>query len=80
MVCPPMVPVDDNRGVQVDGTPPIDDMLVDENPTEPLVEPQLRRSTKERQLSTRYSASEYVILTNEGELKRFCPMRRNVNG
>ena len=52
IIHPPMVPVDDNRGVQVDDTPPDNDELVDENPIEPPVEPQLRRSTRERQPST----------------------------
>ena len=32
-----------------------------------LVEPQLRRSTREHRPSTRYSSEEFVLLTDEGE-------------
>ena len=66
IICPPMVPIDDNRGVQVDDT-----SLVDENSTELSVEPRLRRSTRERQPSTRYSASEYVMLVDGGEPENY---------
>ena len=68
MVRPPMVPAGDNRDVQVDDPLPADVEPVEENPTEPPVEPQImRRSTRERQPSTRYSVSDYVMLTDGGE-------------
>ena len=46
-------------------------MPVDENSTKLPVEPQLRRSTRERQPSTRYSASEYVMLTDGEEPENY---------
>ena len=33
--------------------------------------PQLRRTTRERQPSTRYPSSEYILIVDEGELKDF---------
>ena len=36
-----------------------------------MVEPQLRRSTRERRPSTRYPTSNYTIITEEGELESF---------
>uniref|UniRef100_A0A2N9HS85 Integrase catalytic domain-containing protein n=1 Tax=Fagus sylvatica TaxID=28930 RepID=A0A2N9HS85_FAGSY len=36
-----------------------------------MEEPQVRRSTRERHPSTRYSTSEYVLITDEGEPKSF---------
>ena len=36
-----------------------------------MVEPQVRRSTRKRHPSTRYSISEYTIITKEGELESF---------
>ena len=53
-----------------------DDLIVDDvEPTEevdgelplPSYEPPLRRSTRERQLSTRYPANKYVMLIDGGE-------------
>ena len=38
----------------------------------PLEEgPQLRRTTREHQPSTRYPSSEYILIADEGELERF---------
>jgi hypothetical protein len=36
-----------------------------------MEEPQVRRSTRERHPSTRYSTSEYVLITDEGEPESF---------
>ena len=36
-----------------------------------MVEPQVRRSTRERRPSTRYLTSEYTMITEEGELESF---------
>ena len=36
-----------------------------------MEEPQVRRSTRERHSLTRYSFSEYILLTNEGEPESF---------
>ena len=36
-----------------------------------MVEPQVRRSTRERHLSTRYPTSEYIVITEDGEPKSF---------
>ena len=47
----------------VDQTPP--------KPTAPLVEPELRRSTREQQPYTRYPSHEYVMLTDGGEPECF---------
>ena len=40
-------------------------------PLTPLVELELRRSTRERRLSTKYHPHKYVMLTNGGEQKCF---------
>lgn len=43
-----------------------------ENPIPPEgIEPQLRRSTRECQPSTRYPSSDYILITNEGEPESF---------
>uniref|UniRef100_A0A2N9IAG3 CCHC-type domain-containing protein n=1 Tax=Fagus sylvatica TaxID=28930 RepID=A0A2N9IAG3_FAGSY len=58
----------------VDGDDAIDTKGVEqgEQPIPPeMEEPQVRRSTKERHPSTRYSTSEYVLITDEGELESF---------
>ena len=34
-------------------------------------EPQLRRTIREHQLSTRYPSLEYILITNEGEPESF---------
>ena len=44
---------------------------VDEELPLPPYEPPLRRSTKERQPSTRYTPNEYVMLTDGGEPKTY---------
>ena len=36
-----------------------------------MVEPQVRRSTRERRPSTRYPTSEYTMITEEGEAESF---------
>ena len=36
-----------------------------------MVEPQVRRSTRERRLSTKYPTFEYTMITEEGELESF---------
>jgi hypothetical protein len=36
-----------------------------------MEKPQVRRSTRERRPSTRYSTSEYVLITDEGEPESF---------
>ena len=36
-----------------------------------MVEPQVRRSTRERRPSTRYPTSEYTMITKEGESESF---------
>ena len=36
-----------------------------------MVESQVRRSTREHSLSTRYPTSEYIMITKEGEPKSF---------
>jgi hypothetical protein len=36
-----------------------------------MEEPQVRRSTRGRRPSTRYSTSEYVLITDEGEPESF---------
>ena len=36
-----------------------------------MVEPQVRRSTREHRPSTRYLTSEYTMITEEGELESF---------
>uniref|UniRef100_A0A2N9GFS8 Integrase catalytic domain-containing protein n=1 Tax=Fagus sylvatica TaxID=28930 RepID=A0A2N9GFS8_FAGSY len=58
----------------VDGDDAIDTEGVEqgEQPIPPeMEEPQVRRSTRERHPSTRYSTSEYVLITDEGEPESF---------
>jgi hypothetical protein len=60
--------------VEVDGDDAIDIEGVEqgEQPIPPeMEEPQVRRSTRERHPSTRYSTSEYVLITDEGEPESF---------
>ena len=40
-------------------------------PSLEMVEPQVRRSTRERRPSTRYPTSEYAMITKEGEPESF---------
>uniref|UniRef100_A0A2N9J8U9 Integrase catalytic domain-containing protein n=1 Tax=Fagus sylvatica TaxID=28930 RepID=A0A2N9J8U9_FAGSY len=59
---------------EVDGDDAIDTEGVEqgEQPIPPeMEEPQVRRSTRERHPSTRYSTSEYVLITDEGEPESF---------
>ena len=43
-----------------------------EQPIPPgIEEPQVRRSIRERRPSTKYSTSEYVLITDEGEPESF---------
>uniref|UniRef100_A0A2N9FFW3 Integrase catalytic domain-containing protein n=1 Tax=Fagus sylvatica TaxID=28930 RepID=A0A2N9FFW3_FAGSY len=59
---------------EVDGDDAIDTEGVEqgEQPIPPeMKEPQVRRSTRERHPSTRYSTSEYVLITDEGEPESF---------
>ena len=46
---------------------------VDQGEKIPLIEegPQLRRTTREHQPSTRYPSSKYILITNEGEPESF---------
>ena len=50
-----------------DDTPTVDDAEPTEQAPQPPVEIPLRRSTRERQPSTRYLLHEYVMLTDGGE-------------
>jgi len=50
-----------------DDTPTVDDAEPTEQAPPPPVEIPLRRSTRERQPSTRYPPHEYVMLTDGGE-------------
>ena len=50
-----------------DDTPTVDDVEPTEQAPPPPVEIPLRRSTRERQPSTRYPPHEYVMLTDGGE-------------
>ncbi|CAJ2652104.1 unnamed protein product [Trifolium pratense] len=43
------------------------DEPVEEEPPEPSVEPELRRSSRERQVSQRYPPQDYVTVTDSGE-------------
>ena len=51
----------------VDNEPVNEDEQADEDNLESLDELQLRRSTRERQPSTRYSFTEYMMITDGGE-------------
>ena len=58
----------------VDGNDVIDTYGVEQGEQPPplkMVEPQVRRSTRERHLSTRYPTSEYIVITEDGEPKSF---------
>ena len=48
-----------------------DDDGVHNQPPAPMVSPELRRSTRVRQPSTRYPTNQYVLLTDGGEPKDF---------
>ena len=71
-VSPPVIH-DDHRGAEKNNNDgpaePIEQAPL-ELPTPP-VELELRRSTRERRLSTRHPPHEYVMLTDEGEPKCF---------
>ena len=54
-----------------DDTPTVDDAEPTEQAPPPPVEIPLRRSTRERQPSTRYPPHEYVMLTDGGELETY---------
>nr|AAR96002.1 retrotransposon-like protein [Musa acuminata] len=54
-----------------DDTPTVDDIEPTEQAPPSPVEIPLRRSTRERQPSTRYPPHEYVMLTNEGESETY---------
>ena len=41
--------------------------------------PQLRRTTRERQPSTRYPSSKYILITDEGEPKIFQEIQSHKN-
>jgi hypothetical protein len=59
---------------EVNGDDAIDTEGVEqgEQPIPPeMEEPQVRRSTRERHQSTRYSTSDYVLITDEGEPESF---------
>ncbi|MCI96623.1 hypothetical protein A2U01_0117923, partial [Trifolium medium] len=43
------------------------DEPVEEEPPEPSVEPELLRSSRERQVSQRYPAQDYVTVTDSGK-------------
>jgi len=60
-----------------------DNELTEVAPPEPLVEPLLRRSTRERNPSQKYSPHEFVLLTNGGSLnvmKKLCCIKRKISG
>ncbi|URD75525.1 hypothetical protein MUK42_34393 [Musa troglodytarum] len=72
----PPVYQDDGGDVQEDGVEPDINLLVghveQEEVEEQLpTEPQLRRSSRQRQPSRRYYTDEYVILTDAGELESY---------
>ena len=77
-----MMHVGDNRDVQFDDPFLANAELVDDNPIEPSIEPQMmRRSTREHNFLSKYSA--YVMLTEEGEPEtnlEVCPIKRKLNG
>ena len=59
---------------EVGGDDAIDTEAIEqgEQPIPPEIEePQVMRSTKDHCLSTRYPTSEYVLITNEGELESY---------
>ena len=68
---------DENYGdepASVDGDDVIDTDGVEQEKQPPpleIVEPQVRRSTRERRQSTRYPTFEYTMITKEGEPKNF---------
>ena len=68
---------DENYGdepASVDGDDVIDTDGVEQEKQPPpleIVEPQVRRSTREHRPSTRYPTSEYTMITKEGEPKNF---------
>ena len=57
--------VTDTNGVEEGEQPP---------PLE-MVEPQVRRSTREHRPSTRYPTSEYAMITKEGEPRKYSLIR-----
>ncbi|CAJ2628405.1 unnamed protein product [Trifolium pratense] len=70
---PPSGTLVDRGDVQVDDENVTDDHTHDhdepvgEEPPEPSVEPELRRSSRERQVSQRYPPQDYVTVTDSGE-------------
>ena len=65
---------DADEPVGVDGNDVIDTYGVEQGEQPPplkMVEPQVRRSTRERHPSTRYPTSEYIVITEDGEPKSF---------
>ncbi|CAJ2654735.1 unnamed protein product [Trifolium pratense] len=70
---PPSGTLVDGGDVQVDDENVTDDHThdhdesVEEEPPEPSVEPELRRSSRERQVSQRYPPQDYVTVTDSGE-------------
>ncbi|MCI36351.1 hypothetical protein A2U01_0057574, partial [Trifolium medium] len=52
---------------------------VEEEPPEPSVEPELRRSSRERQVSQRYPPQDYVTVTDSGEADYYQEINTNVD-
>ena len=64
--------VDEPAGVDGDDVTDTDGVEQGEQPPPlEMVEPQVRRSTRERRPSTRYPTSEYTMITEEGEPESF---------
>ena len=64
--------VDEPIGVDGDDVTDTDGVEQGEQPLPlEMVEPQVRRSTREHRPSTRYPTSEYTMITKEGEPKSF---------
>ena len=55
----------------INDSKPINDVIPKQVIQEALDEPQLKRSTRPRQVSTKYSPYEYVLVTNKREPKCF---------
>ncbi|CAJ2658330.1 unnamed protein product [Trifolium pratense] len=82
---PPSRTLVDGGDVQVDDENITDDHThdhddpVEEEPPEPSVEPLLRRSSRERQVSQRYPPHDYVTVTDNGEPEHYQEAIANVD-
>ncbi|CAJ2642124.1 unnamed protein product [Trifolium pratense] len=82
---PPSRTLVDGGDVQVDDENVTDDHThdhddpVEEEPPEPSVEPLLRRSSRERQVSQRYPPHDYVTVTDNGEPEHYQEAIANVD-